>query len=62
MPVPYQAAYAASKAFILSLTRALAYETMGTGVRVASLAPGAVRPRCTPRRAPKACATCSSFR
>jgi short-subunit dehydrogenase len=42
MPVPYQAAYAASKAFVLSLTRALAYETMGTGVRVASLAPGAV--------------------
>jgi short-subunit dehydrogenase len=42
MPVPYQAAYAAGKAFVLSLTRALAYETMGTGVRVASLAPGAV--------------------
>jgi len=42
MPVPYQATYAASKAFVLSLTRALAYETMGTGVRVASLAPGAV--------------------
>ena len=42
MPVPYQATYAASKAFVLSFTRALAYETMGTGVRVASLAPGAV--------------------
>src|SRR5262245_49958047 len=42
MPVPYQATYAASKAFVLSLTRALAYETMGTGVRVAALAPGAV--------------------
>jgi short-subunit dehydrogenase len=42
MPVPYQAAYAAGKAFVLSFTRALAYETMGTGVRVASLAPGAV--------------------
>jgi len=42
MPVPYQAAYAATKAFVLSLTRALAYETMGTGVRVSSLAPGAV--------------------
>jgi len=34
MPVPYQATYAAAKAFILSFTRALAYETMGTGVRV----------------------------
>jgi uncharacterized protein len=42
MPVPYQATYAASKAFVLSLTRALAYETMVTGVRIASLAPGAV--------------------
>ena len=42
MPVPYQATYAASKALVLSLTRALAYETMWTGVRVASLAPGAV--------------------
>jgi uncharacterized protein len=42
MPVPYQATYAASKAFVLSFTRALAYETMGTGVRIASLAPGAV--------------------
>ena len=33
MPVPYQATYAAAKAFVLSFTRALAYETMGTGVR-----------------------------
>ena len=41
MPVPYQATYAAAKAFVLSFTRALAYETMGTGVRVAALAPGA---------------------
>jgi short-subunit dehydrogenase len=42
MPVPYQATYAASKAFVLSFSRALAYETMGTGVRVSALAPGAV--------------------
>jgi hypothetical protein len=42
MPVPYQATYAAAKAFVLSLTRALAYETMWTGVRVSALAPGAV--------------------
>jgi short-subunit dehydrogenase len=40
MPVPYQAAYAAAKAFVLSLSRALSYETMRTGVRVSVLAPG----------------------
>jgi short-subunit dehydrogenase len=42
MPVPYQATYAATKSFVLSFTRALAYETMGTGVRVSAFAPGAV--------------------
>jgi hypothetical protein len=42
MPVPYQATYAATKAFVLSFNRALAYETMGTGVRVSALAPGAI--------------------
>ena len=42
MPVPYQATYAATKALVLSLTQALAYETMGTGVRVSALAPGVV--------------------
>jgi len=42
MPVPYQATYAAAKAFVLSFTRALAYETMGTGVRISSLAPGTI--------------------
>jgi short-subunit dehydrogenase len=42
MPVPYQAIYAASKAFVLSFTRALAYETMWTNVRVTALAPGAI--------------------
>jgi uncharacterized protein len=42
MPVPYQATYAAAKAFVLSFSRALAYETMGTNVRVSALAPGAI--------------------
>ncbi len=42
MPVPYQATYAATKAFVLSFTRSLAYETMGSGVRVASLVPGII--------------------
>ena len=42
MPVPYQATYAATKAFVLSFSRALAYETMYTGVRVSALAPGTV--------------------
>ncbi len=42
MPVPYQAIYAASKAFVLSFSKALAYETMGTGVRVSVVAPGVV--------------------
>ncbi len=40
MPVPYQAAYAAAKAFVLSLSRALSYETMYTGVCFSVLAPG----------------------
>jgi short-subunit dehydrogenase len=42
MPVPYQATYSAAKAFVLSFSRSLAYETMGTGVRVSSLAPGTI--------------------
>jgi short-subunit dehydrogenase len=42
MPVPYQATYAATKAFVLSFSRALAYETMGTSVHVSAFAPGAV--------------------
>ena len=42
MPVPYQATYAASKAFVISFSKALAYETRGTGVKVSVAAPGVV--------------------
>lgn len=41
-PVPYLATYAASKAFLLSLTEALATELAGTGVRIQALCPGLV--------------------
>lgn len=41
-PGPYQAAYYASKAYVTALTRAIAHETRGRGVRVAVLAPGPV--------------------
>jgi uncharacterized protein len=41
-PGPNQAAYYASKAYVLSLTEAIAAETAGEGVRVCSLAPGPV--------------------
>jgi uncharacterized protein len=42
-PLPYMATYAATKAFVLHFTEALAEEVRGTGVRVMALAPGAVR-------------------
>ena len=42
MPVPYEASYAASKAFMISFSKALSYETMGTGVTVSVITPGAV--------------------
>ena len=42
-PGPYQAAYYASKAYVLSLTEAIASETAGEGVRLTALAPGPVR-------------------
>ncbi|MCH9808070.1 MAG: SDR family NAD(P)-dependent oxidoreductase [Alphaproteobacteria bacterium] len=42
MPGPYQAAYYASKAYVVSLTRAIASETGGRGVRIASVLPGPV--------------------
>jgi short-subunit dehydrogenase len=41
-PGPYQAVYYASKAYVISLTEALAAEVVGEGVRVAVLAPGPV--------------------
>jgi short-subunit dehydrogenase len=39
-PVPYLATYAATKAFVLSFTEALAVELSGTGVVVQALCPG----------------------
>ncbi|MBB2900563.1 hypothetical protein FHR75_001351 [Kineococcus radiotolerans] len=39
LPAPGFAAYAATKAFVLSLSQALWAETRGTGVRVAALSP-----------------------
>jgi short-subunit dehydrogenase len=44
-PMPYFAIYAASKAFVLSFSEALAEELRNTGVRVAVVVPGFVRPR-----------------
>jgi uncharacterized protein len=40
--MPYWAAYAASKAFVLSFSEALAVELRGTGIRVTAVAPGFV--------------------
>ena len=42
-PVTYMATYAASKAFVLSLTESLAEETSGTNVRLMALCPGTTR-------------------
>jgi short-subunit dehydrogenase len=42
-PCPNMALYGATKAFVLSLTEALAYETRDTGLRVLALAPGSTR-------------------
>ena len=42
-PFPHFAVYAATKAFVLSFTEAVAEEVKGTGVRVLALCPGAGR-------------------
>jgi uncharacterized protein len=43
VPGPHQAAYYASKAYVLSLTEAIRHQVRGEGVRIAALAPGPVR-------------------
>ena len=45
LPGPYQAAYYASKAYVISLTEALAYENAGRGVRISAAVPGPVATR-----------------
>lgn len=42
-PIPYQAAYAASKAFVLSYTDGLYAELRGSGVTTTALCPGPVK-------------------
>lgn len=42
-PCPYQASYAATKAYVKSLTEALEVELVGTGVRTSALCPGHVQ-------------------
>ena len=42
-PVPFQATYGATKAFVLSFTDALHEEMHGTGVTVTAVCPGPVR-------------------
>ncbi|GAB4233345.1 MAG: SDR family oxidoreductase [Methyloligellaceae bacterium] len=45
LPGPFQAAYYASKTFLMSLTEALAHEVSGSRVRIAILTPGPVATR-----------------
>lgn len=44
-PLPYQAVYGASKAFVLSFSEALTGELLATNVRVMALCPGATESR-----------------
>lgn len=41
-PIPYMATYAATKAFVLHFTEAIAQENAGSGVRILALCPGPV--------------------
>ncbi len=43
LPGPYQAAYYASKAYVVSLSQALSWEVWGSGIHICALAPGPVR-------------------
>ncbi len=43
MPVPRQATYAASKAFVLAFTESLTFDLQGTGVTATALCPGPVK-------------------
>ncbi|WP_345595039.1 SDR family NAD(P)-dependent oxidoreductase [Streptomyces marokkonensis] len=51
-PAPYVAAYAASKAFVLSFTQAVWAETRRTGVRVVAVSPGPTDTAMNTRRMP----------
>ena len=42
-PMPYWATYAATKAFVLSFTEALAHELRGSGIRALAICPGMVK-------------------
>jgi short-subunit dehydrogenase len=41
-PLPHMAVYGATKAYVLSFTQALWYETRGTGLKVLTMCPGSV--------------------
>ncbi len=43
MPGPYQATYYASKAYVVALTEALAFEYAGRGLRISAALPGPVK-------------------
>lgn len=51
IPAPYLAVYAATKAYVVSFTRALWAETRGTGVRVVAVSPGPTKTPMNPRGA-----------